>query len=144
MAFCSASAEPARHSITTTASGWKLLAKLRVKTMADRLDTRDPMFMLSRGFGDPVLFLHGMPTSSLLWDGVIDGMLHQHTCISVDLPGLGRTPKTAYGFQKLDKLATSIENIRINRNIERWNIVGHDAGCAIAVHYSHQFQQRVG
>jgi pimeloyl-ACP methyl ester carboxylesterase len=112
--------------------------------MADCIGKCDSMYLLSRGSGDPVLFLHGMPTSSRLWDPVIDRMFHQHTCIAVDLPGLGRTPKTDHGFQKLDELTASIENIRISRNIERWNIVGHDAGCAIAVHYSHQFQQRVG
>lgn len=101
------------------------------------------MYLLSRGSGAPVLFLHGMPTSSSLWNGVIQGMLHQHTCIAVDLPGLGRTPKTVHGFRKLDTVASAIENIRIKRNIEKWHVVAHDAGCAVAVHYSHRFQHRV-
>jgi pimeloyl-ACP methyl ester carboxylesterase len=106
-------------------------------------DASDSMHLLSRGAGTPVLFLHGMPTSSRLWNGVIQGMLHQHTCLAVDLPGLGRTPRNQYGFEKPNKLAAAIENIRIKCNIEKWHVVGHDAGCAVAVHYAHQFQHRV-
>jgi pimeloyl-ACP methyl ester carboxylesterase len=111
--------------------------------MTDCHDASDSMFLLSRGTGAPVLFLHGMPTSSSLWNGIIREMLYQHTCIAVDLPGLGRTPKTVKGFEKLDALATAIENIRIKCNIEKWHVVAHDAGCAVAVHYSHRFQNRV-
>jgi len=44
----------------------------------------------------------------------------------------------------LKELAASIEDIRIDRRIEKWHVVGHDAGCAIAVHYAHRFRDRVG
>ncbi len=111
--------------------------------MADSLETSDTMYLLTKGSGPPVLFLHGMPTSSHLWDGVIERMFHQHACIAVDLPGLGRSPRTIHGFRKLDILATAIEKIRVSQNIAKWHVVGHDAGCAIAVHYAHRFQHRV-
>ena len=31
----------------------------------------------------------------------------------------------------------------MEHNIEKWHVVGHDAGSAIAVHYAHRFQDRV-
>ncbi len=31
----------------------------------------------------------------------------------------------------------------MENNIEKWHVVGHDAGSAIAVHYAHRFQDRV-
>jgi pimeloyl-ACP methyl ester carboxylesterase len=102
------------------------------------------MHHISAGSGDPVLFLHGIPTSCHLWSRVIDRMSGQFTCIAVDLPGLGRTPRLPCGFRELDALAASIEALRIERGIERWHIVGHDAGCAIGVEYAHRYPHSVG
>jgi pimeloyl-ACP methyl ester carboxylesterase len=103
-----------------------------------------PMYRLCAGSGDPVLFLHGMPTSCHLWSRVIDRMCGRFTCIAVDLPGLGRTPRLPGGFRELDSLAASIEALRIELGIEKWHIVGHDAGCAIGVEYAHRYPHRVG
>jgi pimeloyl-ACP methyl ester carboxylesterase len=63
----------------------------------------------------------------------------QFQCIAVDLPGLGRTAATPEGFRDLVALAVSLEDIRIKYKIEKWHVVGHDAGCAIAVHYVSRF-----
>jgi pimeloyl-ACP methyl ester carboxylesterase len=106
------------------------------------------MYLLSRGSGYPILFIHGIPTSSQLWSGVIDKLLGRFTCMAVDLPGLGRTPKGRCGdggsLNELESLAEQIERIRAEHGIDKWNVVGHDAGSAIAVHYAHRFQNRVG
>ena len=48
------------------------------------------MYLVSRGSGYPVLFIHGIPTSSQLWSGIIDKILGRFTCMAVDLPGLGK------------------------------------------------------
>jgi pimeloyl-ACP methyl ester carboxylesterase len=53
-------------------------------------------------------------------------------CIAVDLP-----PE---GFRDLTALAASLEDIRIEHKIDKWHVVGHDGGCAVAVHYAHSFQ----
>jgi pimeloyl-ACP methyl ester carboxylesterase len=45
---------------------------------------------------------------------------------------------------EVDPLAASIEALRIERGIERWHMVGHDAGCAIAVECAHRYPHRVG
>jgi len=70
-------------------------------------------------------------------------MRDRFTCLTVDLPGLGKTPKTSDGLRRLETLAEKIEQIRVEHDIERWHVVGHDAGSAIAVHYTHRFQDRV-
>ena len=101
------------------------------------------MHLLSRGSGYPILFIHGIPTSSQLWTGVIDKLLSRFTCLAVDLPGLGKTPKVDYGLEQLQVLADGIERIRLENKIDKWHVVGHDAGSAIAVHYAYRFQDRV-
>jgi pimeloyl-ACP methyl ester carboxylesterase len=112
------------------------MSKLRTKS--------DEMYLLSQGSGDPILFLHGIPTSCHLWNGVIERMTDRFTCIAVDLPGLGKTPRTPQGFRELNTIVARIEALRIKCRIEKWHVVGHDAGCAIAVHYAHQHQAHVG
>jgi pimeloyl-ACP methyl ester carboxylesterase len=84
--------------------------------------------------GHPVLFLHGIPTSSRLWGSVTERMSDQFQCIAVDLTD----------FRDPVALAARLDEIRIRRGIEKWHVVGHDAGCAIAVHYAHRFPEHTG
>jgi pimeloyl-ACP methyl ester carboxylesterase len=102
------------------------------------------MYQSLSGSGDPVLFLHGMPTNCHLWDRIIKRMCNHFTCIAVDLPGFGRTPRLPGGFRELDALIASVEALRMERGIEKWHIVGHDAGCAVGVEYAHRYPHRVG
>jgi pimeloyl-ACP methyl ester carboxylesterase len=101
------------------------------------------MHLVSRGSGDPILFIHGMPTNSRLWSGIIERLHGRYTCFAVDLPGLGKSPRMRYGPDYLRQLADQIDTLRKENGIEKWHIVGHDAGSAIAVHYAHYFPERV-
>jgi pimeloyl-ACP methyl ester carboxylesterase len=101
------------------------------------------MHLLTCGSGDPVLFIHGMPTSSRLWKGVIQRLCGRYKCFAIDLPGLGESPSRPYDADFLRRLAEQIDQIRIENNIEKWHVVGHDAGSAVAVHYARYFPQSV-
>jgi pimeloyl-ACP methyl ester carboxylesterase len=101
------------------------------------------MYLFSSGSGYPVMFIHGMPTCSSLWRGVIDRLSNHFTCFAVDLPGHGRTPRIPYGPKQLELLADQIEELRVKNKIEKWHVVGHDAGSAVAVHYAYRYQERV-
>jgi pimeloyl-ACP methyl ester carboxylesterase len=101
------------------------------------------MYLVARGSGYPVLFLHGIPTSGALWNGVIERLSNQFQCLAVDLPGFGRSASVPHGFRNLEDLAACIEDLRVEHRISKWHVVGHDAGCAIAVHYAHRFPDRV-
>ena len=45
------------------------------------------------GSGDPILFLHGNPTSSFLWRGIIPHVVSLGRCIAPDLIGMGDSAK---------------------------------------------------
>jgi pimeloyl-ACP methyl ester carboxylesterase len=96
-----------------------------------------------QGKGDAILFIHGMPTNRKLWDGVIQQLSDHHRCFAVDLPGMGETPFTPYGPDYLDRMARQIELLRIRHGVQKWHVVGHDAGSAIAVQYSGRFSRHV-
>ena len=42
--------------------------------------------------GEPVLFLHGVPDSAQMWDGVIEHLESLYRCLAPDLPGAWDVP----------------------------------------------------
>jgi pimeloyl-ACP methyl ester carboxylesterase len=101
------------------------------------------MHLVCCGTGDPILFIHGMPTSGRLWDGIIQRLCGNYRCFAVDLPGRGKTPSRSYDVDYLRTLAEQLDCIRIENGIDTWHVVGHDAGSAVAVHYAHYFPDHV-
>lgn len=62
------------------------------------------MHYVEQGQGDPVLFLHGIPTSSYLWRNVIPYLSDHARCIAVDLIGLGKSDKPAIPYRVFDHI----------------------------------------
>ena len=58
------------------------------------------------GEGEPVLLLHGWPTSSFLWRDVIPALAEGNRVIAPDLPGFGASSKP------LDAATTSSSSSR--------------------------------
>lgn len=102
-----------------------------------------PMHVTVCGSGPPVLFIHGMPTSGRLWDGVIEQLCDKFRCIVVDLPGFGKSPRALHTISDLETIAYYLDRIRREHEIERWHVVGHDAGSVVAVHYARYFPEHV-
>ena len=101
------------------------------------------MHCTARGSGEAILFIHGMPTNRLLWNGIIQQLSDCHKCFAIDLPGLGKTPRIPYGPAYLDALVEQIELLRVQHGIQKWHVVGHDAGSAVGAHYAGRFPGRV-
>jgi haloalkane dehalogenase len=70
------------------------------------------MYLLSRGLGFPVLFMHGIPISSHLWNATVDELPGRFSCLAIDLLGLGRSPNDRGRGNQLEALAEWIERIR--------------------------------
>lgn len=51
------------------------------------------MAYVDEGEGDPIVFLHGNPTSSYIWRNVIPHVVDQGRCIAPDLIGMGDSAK---------------------------------------------------
>ena len=96
-----------------------------------------------KGKGEAILFIHGMPTNRMLWTGVIEQLSTQYRCFAVDLPGMGETPFMPYTADYLDRVAERVEQIRVQHNVSKWHVVGHDAGSAIAVQYADRYPKHV-
>jgi haloalkane dehalogenase len=59
------------------------------RVQVDGLD----LHYLEAGAGEPVLLLHGWPTSAFLWRNVMPIMADRCRVIALDLPGFGASAK---------------------------------------------------
>ena len=108
----------------------------------DVLDSE--MTYVDTGEGDPVVFLHGNPTSSYLWRNVIPHLSGQARCLAPDLIGMGdsgKAPDGSYRFADHARyLDAWFDALGLN---ERVMLVGHDWGSALAFHWAHRHPDRV-
>lgn len=88
------------------------------------------------GDGDPVLFLHGNPTSSYLWRNVIPHLQPEARCLAPDLIGMGRSDRPAIDYTFEDHVGY-IEGFVDELGLDDVTLVGHDWGSGIAFHYAH-------
>lgn len=85
----------------------------------------------TRGAGVPVVLLHGFPTSSRLWQGVVRDFPAGHRLVVCDLPGYGRSEAGAAGVG-VAALADSVLGLLDDLRIARACLVGHGLGGAVA------------
>ena len=63
------------------------------------------MHYVEEGEGDPILLLHGNPSSSYLWRNVIPLLRPAGRVIAVDLIGMGKSDKPDIAYQFEDHIA---------------------------------------
>lgn len=59
---------------------------------------------VDEGSGDPVLFLHGIPTWSYLWRNVIPTVAPHARCIAPDFVGMGLSDKPDIDYTIFDQI----------------------------------------
>ncbi len=97
---------------------------------------------LEDGSGDPVLFLHGNPTSSFLWRNIISNMIPVAHCIAPDLIGHGASDKPDINYRFFDHyryLEAFTEKLQLNHI----TLVLHDWGSALGFHYAMQHPEKI-
>ena len=86
----------------------------------------------SRGAGEPVIFIHGFPTSSHLWTKIVPLMPLGHRLVVVDLLGYGRSDRPEGRDVSIrghaDRMLAVMDMLGINYAC----IAGHDVGGGIA------------
>lgn len=100
------------------------------------------MHYVDVGSGDPILFLHGNPTSSYLWRNVLPHLQDQGRCIAPDLIGMGRSDKPEIGYtfeEHYAYLRGFIEEL----GLENLTLVVHDWGSGLGFHYANDHPDNV-
>jgi len=98
------------------------------------------MAYVDTGHGDPVVFLHGNPTSSYLWRNIIPYAEGLGRCLAPDLIGMGqsgKSPRYCYKFLDHAKYLDSwFETLELKKNII---LVAHDWGAALGFYRACRF-----
>lgn len=106
------------------------------------LDTE--MSYVDTGAGDPIVFLHGNPTSSYLWRNVIPHVRDLGRCLAPDLVGMGRSgksPGNVYRFVDHARyLAAWFDALALDRGV---TLVVHDWGAALGFDYARAHPARI-
>ncbi len=96
------------------------------------------------GKGDPIVFLHGNPTSSYLWRNIIPHAASLGRCLAPDLMGMGESggsPDGSYRFSDHSTLLDQwFEDMDLTSNV---TLVVHDWGSALGFHWAKRHPDRV-
>lgn len=100
------------------------------------------MHYIEEGKGDPVLFLHGNPTSSYLWRNIIPYLSSQARCIAPDLIGMGQSDKPDIPYRFFDHYRY-VEDFIEQMGLKNITLVIHDWGSGLGFHYARQHPENI-
>jgi 2-hydroxymuconate-semialdehyde hydrolase len=86
----------------------------------------------TRGEGDPIILLHGFPTSSHLWENLVPLLPPGHRVVVPDLLGFGRSDIGDRADLSIEGHAKRIVELLDALRIARSCVVGHHLGAAVA------------
>jgi len=94
------------------------------------------------GQGDPVVFLHGMPTSSYLWRNIIPSLADEARCIAPDLIGMGNSDKPDIDYTVFEHIRY-IDGFIETLNLKNITLVLHGWGSVIGFDYARRHPNNV-
>jgi len=90
----------------------------------------------SKGFGHPLLLLHGYPQTHATWEKVTTVLSEKFRCIVVDLPGYGQSPfnsaKSCRQNSSKRAVAAMLVKVMGKLGYTDFNVLGHDRGARVA------------
>ena len=94
---------------------------------------------ITRGSGQPLLFIHGWPCSHRVWDCQIHALQDRYQCIALDLRGMGHSEKADcdYTFQEF---ASDIRHIIKTLGLKDVTLIGWSMGVSVTMEYMSLYQ----
>jgi len=97
---------------------------------------------IDEGSGEPILFLHGNPTSSYLWRNIIPHLVPHARCIAPDLIGMGRSEKPDLDYRFFDHYPY-VEGFIDQLGLSGITLVVHDWGSGLGFHYAMRHSENI-
>lgn len=87
---------------------------------------------VTAGTGEPVVLLHGWPTTWYEWRHLIPLLADRYQVIAPDLRGLGDSSVPLSGYDKCTVARDVWRLLRDRLGLDQWCLVGHDMGGPVA------------
>ena len=100
--------------------------------MAFFRDEKSSLHYLVRGYGEPLLLIHGLGGSGADWAFQVAALEKRFRVIVPDLPGSGHSPPPRDEYT-IDGFATTLWSLLDHLGIARTNIIGFSLGGAVAL-----------
>ncbi|MBT4885530.1 MAG: haloalkane dehalogenase [Legionellales bacterium] len=97
---------------------------------------------LEAGTGDPIVFLHGMPTSSYLWRKIIPKVSNNGRCIAPDMIGMGQSDKPDIAYT-IDDHILYMHQFISELGLQNITFVMHAWGSIIGFEYARKHPENV-
>jgi haloalkane dehalogenase len=96
------------------------------------------MAYVDTGKGDPIVFLHGNPTSSYLWRNIIPHLAPHARCLAPDLAGMGDSGKAPDGAYRLADHVRYLDAwfTALDLAHQKVTLVVHDWGSSLGFHWA--------
>jgi len=102
------------------------------------------MSYVDTGAGDPIVFLHGNPTSSYLWRNIIPHLESTGRCLAPDLMGMGESGSSPNGSYRFVEHSAVLDQwfdvVGLTSNV---TLVVHDWGSALGFHWAKRNPGRI-
>jgi len=90
------------------------------------------VFYRTAGSGEPLLLLHGFPTSSWDFYAIWDALAASHKVVTLDYIGFGFSAKPAAGPYSIHAYADQAQAVLAHLGIARTHVLAHDLGDTVA------------
>ncbi len=97
---------------------------------------------IEEGTGDPIVFIHGNPTSSYLWRNIIPYLTPHGRCIALDLIGMDKSDKPEIDYRLVDHI-NYVEGFIEKMELTNITFVIHDWGSALGFHYAMHHESNI-
>ena len=88
------------------------------------------------GNGPPVLLLHGIPETHVMWHRIVPELAERHTVVATDLRGYGAsgTPESAPDHAPYSMRSIALDQVEVMAALghDRFAVIGHDRGARCA------------
>ena len=94
------------------------------------------------GSGPAIFLTHGIGAAEDAWRFIVPKLSQNHTVVTYDLRGHGKSPVTNKNFD-LEDLVLDLEKIRKKTNINKAHFAGHSLGGMIVPAYAKKYPDKV-
>lgn len=98
---------------------------------------------LEDGEGSPVILVHGIPTSNLLWRKVMPELAKTHKVLAHDMLNYGKSDKPADANVSIEAQSRLLVKFMDELGLESADIVAHDIGGGVAQIFAVNYPERV-
>lgn len=97
------------------------------------------------GSGEAIIFLHGWPTNSKLWDSQVEVLKTDYKTITLDWLGFGESDKPTeftYTFKRKKEILDTVVSALLPKH-EKVTLIAHDIGGPPAILWASENEERV-